>query len=145
MGRHYFSYQEDEAYREGRRDEEYGRRNYDHDRYSSDPVDQAYWEGRRDEERDEERRREEEREMEREMECQREREYERQRQEEMEYDMMLQAQIEDQMEAERQYYEKQLIEGGFEEIPPEDCSPCTEEELFMQIQEDERNELDPES
>lgn len=143
MGRHYFSHQEDEAYRDGRRDEEYGRRNYDHDRYSSNPVDQAYWEGRRDEERDEERRREEEREMEREMERQQEREYERRMQEERDYEMMLQAQIEDQMMAERAYFEE-YPEPEIEDIPPENCSPYTEEQLFMDIQEDERNEFDPE-
>jgi hypothetical protein len=54
----YFTYREDEAYREGRRDAEYGWSGYDHDRHAWDGPDKAYWDGRKEYEREEECRRE---------------------------------------------------------------------------------------
>lgn len=62
--RSYLGYHSDEAYREGRRDEEYGRRNYDYDEHSWNERDKAYYEGREDQHREDERRREERREEE---------------------------------------------------------------------------------
>src|SRR3546814_856511 len=56
--RNYYSYTEDEAYRDGRRDAEYGRRNYDYDEHFGGDIDRAYYEGLRDQEREEDRRRE---------------------------------------------------------------------------------------
>ena len=57
---------------------------------------------------------------------------------ELEFDLHLQKQIEEQMEAERLFEE--AIRNG--EILPPDVEeiPITEEELFMRILEDERNE-----
>ena len=59
MSRFYLSHEERECFEEGQEDARYRRTSYDHDRYSSCPCDQAYFEGRRDEEAREERRREE--------------------------------------------------------------------------------------
>lgn len=56
MSRYRFFGEERDCYDEGRRDEEYGRPEYSHNRYSSCPCDEAYFEGRRDERREEERR-----------------------------------------------------------------------------------------
>ena len=128
----YRSYEENEARKEGYRDSEQGRRDYYHDKHAIEGVDHAYWEGRKEQERDE-RRREEEREQER-------------MREEEEYNKYLQSQIEEQIEAERAFNEalaKGQIHPNF--IAPEyDCDPnfeempSTEQELFRQIQEDER-------
>jgi hypothetical protein len=137
MARTFFTWEENEAYKEGRRDEERHRRNYEYDEYSDRDRDQAYFQGRRDEQR-EERVREEEREYERQREeAEIRRREEQRRQEEVEYNMMLEAQMEEQMEAERQYYEDQMVNDydALNEIP------ITEEELFHDIREDEINEL----
>jgi len=166
MSRSYFTYEENEAYREGRRDEERHRHNFGHDRHSDDAADQAYFQGRKDEEK-EERAREEDREQQEayEREVMRRREEERIREEE-EYNQYLQAQIDQQMEDERAYaeamasgeiqsdfalvpeYEPQIDELQPDEMSPEEYAeafgtPCSEEELFMHIQEDERNETNP--
>ena len=69
------------------------------------------------------------------------------RQREEEYEMYLQQQIEDQREAERRYFESLPIPDELQpdEMSPEEyaelnATPITEEELFRQIQEDEREE-----
>jgi hypothetical protein len=56
---HYLNWSSDEAYEKGKRDQEYGRRDYDYDRYSDREGDKAYFDGQKDAKRDEERRREE--------------------------------------------------------------------------------------
>ncbi len=128
--RTYWTSEENEAYKEGRIDESRHRTNYNHDRYSSDPDDEAYFQGRKDVEREECVRQEEE-----EMQCQwQEAEARKQEQEEnnrREYEQYLEAMAEHQ-------YDEMLIE---QEIMNELSEvPSTEEELFMQIQEDERKE-----
>ena len=156
MYRNYYTYEESEAYKEGKHDESHNRRNYEHDRYSDKPADQAYWQGREDEKR-EERAREEEREREEyEQQIMMQREEERRREED-EYNQYLQAQIEQQMEDERAYAEMmaeqnsmpypEFEEPPFDELQPDEMSPeelnaipISEEQLFMDIQEDERNE-----
>ena len=54
----YLSWKEDEAFREGRRDAECGRRNYDYHQHFGSNVDKAYYDGQREYEREQERRRE---------------------------------------------------------------------------------------
>lgn len=54
----YFSWKEDEAYREGYNDGRYGRRDHFRDEHFGDATDKAYYEGLRQAEREEERRRE---------------------------------------------------------------------------------------
>ena len=156
MHRSYFSYEESEAYKEGRRDEERHRHNFQHDRYSDEPADQAYFQGRKDEEKEERARQEEREREEYEQMVMEQREMERRREEE-EYNMYLQSQIEQQMEDERAYAEAiargeihpDFIAPEYElqpdEMSPEELNaiPMTEEELFMRIQEDERNESLP--
>lgn len=141
MGRYFYTHEENEAYREGRIDEERHRHNYERDRYSNDPADEAYFLGRKDVER-EERIREEEEEYERQRIEAQERRREEERRRDEEYETYLQMQMEEQMEAEHAYWEEQAHE---QEIPPEIeyPEPITEEELFMQIQEDERSESLP--
>jgi len=154
MSRHYISYEEDEAYREGKRDESHRRSDFTHNSFAFDGADRAYFDGREDqrhEEREEERRREE-REEERQEEARQERrEYERmqERQREEEYEMYLHDQIQEQMEAERRYFDSLPIPDDLQpdEMSPEEYAeanavPCSEEELFRQILEDERNEFD---
>jgi len=156
MRRSYYTYEEQEAYNEGRHDESHNRRNYEHDRYSDEPADQAYFQGRKDEER-EERVRQEEREQQEAYErmIMEQREEERRREEE-EYNQYLQAQIDQQMEDERAYmemiaeqnsmpypeFEPPIDELQPDEMTPEElnATPISEEQLFMDIQEDERNE-----
>ena len=73
----YFSYKEDEAFREGRRDAERGRYGgFNHDEHFGNDIDKAYYDGRHEYEREEtrrmeryeEERHEEERQMRREQE-----------------------------------------------------------------------------
>ncbi len=90
MNRRYFSYEEEQSYKEGRRDQQTHNRHHGHDRYSDDPEELAYFQGRKDEEieqrrREEERMLEEMRENER-MELEMKREYERYLQEQEYYD-----------------------------------------------------------
>ena len=47
--RHYFSYEEDEANKQGHNDERNHRNDYEHDKYAYDGEDRAYWDGRKDE------------------------------------------------------------------------------------------------
>lgn len=144
MSRHYFSYEEDEAYREGKRDESHRSSDFGHNSFAFDGADRAYFDGREDQKREEQRaeeRREEERMEERHEELRQERrEYERQQelQREEEYAMHLHDQIQAQREAERKYFDSLPIQP--DEMSPEEFNavPCTEEELFRQILEDER-------
>lgn len=61
----YFTWEEDDAYREGKRDAEYGRESsFNHDRHAWGGPDRAYWDGVNEVKEEEERRqryREEER------------------------------------------------------------------------------------
>lgn len=142
----YRSYEENEARKQGYRDSEQGRRDYYHSQHAFDGVDRAYWDGRKEQERDENRR-EEEREQERQAEEAEMRRHQERMREEEEYNIYLQSQIEDQMREERLFNDamaKGLIHPDF--IAPEydrdpdfeDEKPITEQELFMRIQEDER-------
>ncbi len=99
--RHYWSYEEEQCYRDGKRDGEYGRTNYARERYSDCPCDGAYFEGKEDAER-EERRREDEREQERREEA---------RQERLHYEKML-AEQEEQAYLEALYYQEQQQKQG---------------------------------
>ena len=58
----YWSFEADEAHREGHHDGRYRRNSFDYDRHSDNEIDKTYFEGRRDEEREEERREEQRRE-----------------------------------------------------------------------------------
>lgn len=60
MRRSYFSWEEDEAYKQGKQDESRHRSDFEHDKYAYDGKDRAYWDGREDEKKVE-RQREEER------------------------------------------------------------------------------------
>jgi lipopolysaccharide biosynthesis regulator YciM len=132
--RSYWTTEENEAYREGRDDESRHRHNYEHEKYSSNSVDEAYFQGRKDVEREEHIRQEEE-EMERQQqEAEARREEQRRCEEEDEYNVMLEAQLEQQMEEERIYAEM-ITQHEVDELA---TIPSTEEELFMQIEEDER-------
>lgn len=120
MSRRYQSSEENQAYKEGYRDNEQGRRDYYHNKYAMEGIDRAYWDGRKDNER-EKRECKEQEEMERQAQEEDARKQEQQRREEEdEYNQYLQAKMEQQME--------------------DDLAtiPSTEEELFMQIEEDER-------
>lgn len=85
MGRHFFSHEENEAYREGRNDRHNHRHNYERDRHSDDETDIAYFMGMTDE-IEEEKRKEEERMLEEERETQERREYEKYLREQEFYD-----------------------------------------------------------
>jgi len=94
--RHYWSYKEEQCYKDGRRDAEWHRTNYEHERYSECPCDKAYFEGKEDAER-QMRYREEEQEMERQ---------EEERQEMLYYAKML-AEQQEQAYYEELYYQEQ--------------------------------------
>jgi hypothetical protein len=119
MRRSYFSWEEDEAYKQGKKDESNHRGDYVHDKFAYDGEDRAYWDGREDEKRAE-RIREEERQMEEEQ--LRQEEERQQRQERL------------RQEEERQ---RRLYEDSDEQIQ-DDERPSTEEDLFNQIQNDEQ-------
>lgn len=125
MSRHYYDWDESQAYKDGRSDVERGRRDYGHDRYAYDGVDRAYWDGRKDEEREVHEREEREEEERREYEHQERLYQERRDREQEEYIEMIRAEE----------------EGALEEFdPPFYATPSTEEDLFRQILEDERDE-----
>lgn len=54
----YFTWEEDEAYRDGYNDGRYGRRDHFRDEHFGNDIDKAYYDGLREAEREEERRRE---------------------------------------------------------------------------------------
>ena len=134
---YYFSWEEDEANKQGRQDERNGRHDYEHSKYAYDGVDRAYWDGREEEQREEERREEEERQERVEHDR-----YERRRHEEMARDLddALQQQRE---QDELREYENDYINNSEEELFNEVMNritetPSTEQDLFNQILEDER-------
>lgn len=107
----YVSWKEDEAFREGKRDAEYGRNNCQYDRHFGGDVDKAYFDGVREQEREEERRREMYDEMRREEEMQARRQEDHLRymrdMGEQEYDMQQEddrQQEEDMQQDERKWY-----------------------------------------
>jgi hypothetical protein len=136
MYRSYYSWEEDEANKQGHDDERRHRSDYEHDKYAYDGIDRAYWDGRDDEaraerQREEERMREEEQERERrEIErCEMQEEEERQYQDQLNYER----ELEDRRahdEAEKRFEMDCATEEYLNEIP------IDEQELFTQIQED---------
>jgi hypothetical protein len=136
MSRSYFSWEESEAYKEGRNDEERHRTNYNYEKYSDEPKDRAYFDGRKDQEREDERREEETREL-REQEEREERRREEQRmQEEQEFDAQMTAQMEDDYR-----YDEMMARQNEPDYPePPSEMPTTEEELFHDIQKNEIND-----
>lgn len=130
MSRFYFSHDEEEAYKEGRRDEEHHRHNWEYDSWSHDNRDRAYFEGIEDEKRAE-RIREEEREMEEEQ-MRREEERRERREQEMQEEQMRQweeEQLQMQLDEEQTQLEQYILDNQY----------CTEQrELFFQ-QEKEMN------
>jgi flagellar biosynthesis GTPase FlhF len=110
----YYSYEEDEAFRQGERDAKYGRRNYDYDRYSDRERDRAYFDGYREEKRRQEERREERR--------QEELAEERAMQRRAEERKMEQQQIEEQMWADQQ---QEIEDDRVERLPNEPPSEET--------------------
>ena len=129
--RHYFSWEEDEANKQGHDDEKHHRSDYTHSKYAYDGEDRAYWDGR-DDEAKEMRRQREEREEE-----------ERQEREDQERHMRrMEAQREEERQQEEEEYERQRYEDDMRERDMEEQQrnemPISEEELFNQIEEDER-------
>jgi hypothetical protein len=157
---HYFSWEEDEANKLGHQDERNHRTDFTHSKYAYDGEDRAYWDGREEEAKAEKRREEEREDEERQeredherylrnlrrheeavREQEQEEDYERQRQSELAHDLdsALEAQREE--ESWRELERECAIEEYLNEVP------ITEEELFMQIEEDERRtqEIKPDS
>jgi hypothetical protein len=54
MKRTYFTWEEDEAYNQGRKDIDQNRRDWERERTADEGPDKAYWEGRKDREREKE-------------------------------------------------------------------------------------------
>jgi hypothetical protein len=128
MSHYYHSYEEEDAYRNGRRDGNYGRFDHTYDCHFGDDVDRAYCEGYHEveEERREERRREEE-EMERQM--LQEEQWRRERQWEEQQEYYRQCYEEDR----RQEYEEQMrreYEEYLHQAPIEIPPPESEEDSF---------------
>ena len=125
--RSYFSWEEQEANKQGHQDESRHRSDYEHDRYAYDGVDRAYWDGRKDEQ-----------EAERQREYERQEEQERERQERDRYDRQERQRKEERQYQEQLDYEREMEDRRVrEEEYPNEIS-ITEQELFMKIQEDER-------
>ena len=146
---HYFSWEEDEANKQGHQDERNHRSDYEHDKYAYDGEDRAYWDGREEEAREEKRREEE-----REDEERQEREEERRNHERRERAEREQEQEE---EYQRQRYEDDMREVEMEQRREEqqfenDCAseeylnemPKTEDELFNLTKNNERGNQETE-
>ena len=141
---HYFSYEEDEANKQGHNDERNHRSDYTHSKYAYDGEDKAYWDGREEEAREEKRREEE-----REDEERQEREEERRNHERRERAEREQEQEE---EYQRQRYEDDMRERDAEQQFENDCAteeylnemPKTEDELFNQTKNNERGNQETE-
>jgi hypothetical protein len=130
----FFTYEEDEAYREGRRDESYHRNNYDYDKYSDSDIDSAYYKGREDERR----------EMEREERCRAEREME-EREERLAYERYMDLQQEQALLDQQQelaYLEQQQVQAYQEYLD----EIILEEENQLEMPEDlnDLSQLNPE-
>ena len=138
MSRYYETDEEQEANKKGHSDAQHNRRDYDHDKYSDEPEDLAYWQGRKDEEA--KMRIEEE---ERQMEIDREqREFERQKQQEEDHEVEEEELQQLEIQQEEQEFEK-LMEGEENDMESQDDErPITEEDLFRDIQRDEREDND---
>jgi hypothetical protein len=142
---HYFSYEEDEANKQGHNDERNHRSDYTHSKYAYDGEDRAYWDGRKDEQENE-RRREEEREEEERQEREEQERYERQRRERAERER------EQEEDYQRQRYEDDMRERDAEQQFENDCAteeylnelPKTEDELFNQTKNNERGNQETE-
>jgi hypothetical protein len=136
MYRSYFSWEEQEANKQGHEDERRNRSDFEHNRYAYDGVDRAYWDGRKDEQeaerqREEERMREEEQQRE---EDERRDMRRREMQEEEERQHQYQRDYEREMEDRRA--QEEYVRQEAQEFPDE--QPSSEEELFRKILEDER-------
>jgi hypothetical protein len=160
MRRIYETDEEQEANKQGHKDAQNNRRNYDHDKYSDEPEDIAYWQGRKDEET-KLRIEEEERQMEadrQQQEFERQKREEETRQNEEDSDHQTVDDFDALMKNERHDMESQDDEGAivtayYRGIPEEmwndsqsrdDEVPYTEEQLFNDIIRDEREENDVE-
>ena len=130
MNRSYFTWEEQEADKQGHEDERRHRSDYEHDKNALDGVDRAYWDGRKDEARNQ-RIEEEERQMEADRE---QREFERRKQEEEDRDRA----EDDYLRQEREDFENRMMREDMES--QDDEYPITEEDLFREIEEDERND-----
>ena len=148
--RSYFTWEEQEAYKQGKQDESHHRTDFDHDRFAYDGEDRAYWDGRKDEQDEEERQERQRQEEQQQQEAEEELRYERDRQEERQYQEM----IADMQEQERLAFEKGLHEEDSDRQTirdydamndtqsQDDETPSSERDLFRQIIDDERNDLD---
>ena len=106
--RHYFSWEEDEANKQGHNDERNHHSDYEHDRYAYNGEDRAYWDGRDDEAKEMRRQRDEREEEERQEREDQER-YERRRHEQAEFERQ-----QEEEEYERQRYEDDMRECDME-------------------------------
>ena len=100
MYRSYFSWEEEQANKQGHEDERRCRSDYEHNRYAYDGVDRAYWDGRKDEqeqerEREEERMRQEEQEREDERREMRRREMQEEEERQYQYQLDYDREVED--------------------------------------------------
>jgi len=135
MSRFYDTQEEYDANKEGHNDQQRHRINYEHDRHSDDPEAIAYWQGRQDEER-KMRIEEEERQMEADRE---QREFERQMQ------MEANARERDEEDSDQQVVSDfdELLEREQNDMESQDDErPRNEENLFRDIQRDEREDND---
>jgi len=107
----YFNCESDTAYRDGRRDEERGRTDYEYDRHSDRERDRAYFEGHRDQAREDARRREDLRQEE--------------AREERHHREVVEWQRQKQYEQEQQWYQQQE-EQREQEQQQEEAHPCAE-------------------
>ena len=138
MNRYYETDEEQDADKQGHKDAQFNRRNYNHDKYSDEPEDIAYWNGRKDEEA-KIRIAEEERQME---EDRQQREFERQKQQEEEREVEEEELQQLEVQQEVQEFE-QLTENEENDMQSQDDErPITEEDLFNDILRDEREDND---
>lgn len=136
--RHYFSWEEEEANKLGHIDERSYRSDFTHDRYAYDGEDRAYWDGREDEAK-ERKRREEEQEEEEAREREEDERRERQRRMQAEFEREQELLYERQQQEAFDDYIRDSDEEEYNRVMSEIAeTPCTEQELFMQIEEDER-------
>lgn len=146
MSRYYETDEEQEANKLGHTDQQRGRRDYDHDKYSDEPSDVAYWQGRKDEEakqriEEEERQIEEDRQQ---QEFERQKREEESRQDEEDSDQQTVTDFDALMEREQHDMESQdddlrIHYRGLQDSQSEDDEvPYTEEGLFNDILRNER-------
>jgi hypothetical protein len=136
MSRRYFSYEEEEADKQGHNDVQHHRKDFDHDKYSDNLEDIAYWQGRQDEER-KMRIEEEERQMEADRE---QREFERQMREEEIRSREQQQEDEDSDQQSVSDFDALMEREHHDMESQDDERPCSEEDLFRDILRDERED-----